>query len=340
MSDRKQNVLLTGATGFLGSHILKELRDHPTLNVIAACRSPERLPDWFGGEVRQGDLTDAAYREELFSGVDIVLHVGTWATFWGHSKLEKEKFFNVAKHLTDLSVVKGVKKFAVASTIAVVADKWQQGVDDFAPAQKSGFWPHLDYLIELDAHMQSIGSTQTNMTSMRLGHFVGEGNKLGVVPALLPRLKTFLVPWLNGGKNRLPLISGQDMAKAFVRFCETEQLQPYESFNICHKDRPTMREVVDHMSEVGRVPRPIFSVPFWAAYVFGWLMEALHPVLPGKAPFLTRSLIRVSEDRDPSIAYAKTKLGFVAKDDWRKQVKDSVGESQQAGFPWPALAQA
>lgn len=336
----KKKVLVTGATGFLGSHIIAALRDHKEFETVAACRTPANLPAWFVGEVRPGDLTDPTYRQDLFSDIDVVLHVGTWATFWGHRSEEKERFFDVACDLVNLAVRHKVDRFALASTVAMVGRRSIGEVDDFATPEKSGFWPHLDYLIDLDAYMQTKATAHTNFTNMRLGHFVGRGNKLGIAPALLPRLRTYMVPWLAGGTNRLPLVSGRDMARAFVRFCEATELKPYESFNICHDDAPTMREVVNDMSTLARVPKPLFSVPFWAAYVFGGLMEFLHPVLPGKAPFLTRSLVRVSEDRKPSIEYAKQKLGFMAQDDWRDALAESVQESIEFGMPWPALGQA
>lgn len=43
---------------------------------------------------------------------------------------------------------------------------------------------------------------------MRLGHFVGAGNQVGIVAALTPRLRTRLVPWIAGGGSRtLPLVA-------------------------------------------------------------------------------------------------------------------------------------
>jgi uncharacterized protein YbjT (DUF2867 family) len=67
-------VLVTGATGFLGSHTLAALRQRADVEIVAACRSPERLPDWFAGEVRRGDLTDPDYRASLVEDVDVICH--------------------------------------------------------------------------------------------------------------------------------------------------------------------------------------------------------------------------------------------------------------------------
>jgi UDP-glucose 4-epimerase len=65
-----QTVLVTGANGFVGSHILEALALRDDLRLVAACRDGKRLPDNFQGEVRQGDLRDPAYVKSLVRGVD------------------------------------------------------------------------------------------------------------------------------------------------------------------------------------------------------------------------------------------------------------------------------
>ncbi|MBZ0092538.1 MAG: NAD-dependent epimerase/dehydratase family protein, partial [Sulfuricellaceae bacterium] len=56
-----QTVLVTGANGFAGSHILAALAQRADVRVIAACRDKEKLPPGFAGEVREGDLADPSY---------------------------------------------------------------------------------------------------------------------------------------------------------------------------------------------------------------------------------------------------------------------------------------
>ena len=72
-------VLVTGATGFLGGHILDALGTHPDLTVVAACRTPSKLGSGFTGDVRVGDLTDPSYRRSVVHDIDVVCHAGTWA---------------------------------------------------------------------------------------------------------------------------------------------------------------------------------------------------------------------------------------------------------------------
>ena len=87
------------------------------------------------------------------------------------------------------------------------------------------------------------------------------------------------------------------------------------------------------IAEEAGTPLPWFSVPYWAGYLFGGLMEALHPVLPGKAPFLTRSLVYVSEDWFCATDHARERLGYRPETDWRDAVRESIEGQRSRGFP-------
>jgi nucleoside-diphosphate-sugar epimerase len=133
-----RTVLVTGATGFLGKAILAALRTRD-LRVIAACRNPLRLPHDFSGDVRVGDLTDPDYRVALVEGVDAICHAGTWGAFWGHAEAERRLFLEPALDLLDKASEAEVKRFLLASTVAVAARPAAgKPVSDDAPLSKPG----------------------------------------------------------------------------------------------------------------------------------------------------------------------------------------------------------
>jgi nucleoside-diphosphate-sugar epimerase len=335
---RRKRILVTGATGFLGRNILEALGARDDLEVIAACRNPRGLSTTFVGERRVGDLLDAKYRAAVVSGIDVVCHAGTWAAVWGHARKERSHFFDPTTDLVEQSIRAGVSRFLMSSSIVAAGPPRDGLLDDRAPGKHTGFWPHLDRIIDVEEFMRKNAGRGTTMVALRLGEFVGVGNTLGLVPALAPRLKTRLVPLIDGGRSRLPLIADADLGQAFLRAAVAPELDNFESFNICGTEFPSTREVFDFLSVEGSLPKAWYSVPKWGAYLFGWLMERLHPILPGKAPFLTRSIVYLAEDWPCAVERAEKKLGYRPQKNWRDAVGEAMRDLRQKGYPWPALA--
>jgi nucleoside-diphosphate-sugar epimerase len=259
---------------------------------------------------------------------------------WGHREHERTHFLDPALDLIEQAIQSGVGRFILASTVAIGApSRHGSPVDDFSPTRATGFWPHLDRLVDLDTAMRENSHRGTQMVTMRLGHFVGAGNQVGIVAALTPRLRTRLVPWIAGGGSRLPLAADTDLGQAFALAAVADGLDDFESFNICGPDFPTARDVIGFIAAETGFPQPWYSVPRPAAHAFGWLMERLNPVLPGSSPFLTRSLVHVAGDWFCSGDYAAKKLGYIPRKDWRTAVREALTELKGDGYPWPLLAQ-
>ena len=333
-------VLVTGASGFLGRNIVAALHAMPGVRIIRAARNPARLPPMQGVEDRIGDLLDADYRRELVKGVDVICHAGTWASMWGHRQLEQARFYQPTLDLIEQAIDQGVSRFIFASTMVIGArERHGRPHAHDSATRKTGFWPHLDCLIDLDGYMRDNARRGMQMVTLRLGHFVGSGNRLGMLPALVPRLKTWLVPWLNGGRARMPLVADEDLGQAFALAATASNLGDYESFNIAGTGFPALREVIHYIAEQTGVPRPLYAVPYSLGYGFGWLMETLHPLLPGSSPFLTRSIVHLCEDWYCPNDYAAEKLSYQPQKTWQQAVDEHLADLQQAGFPWPRLCQ-
>lgn len=341
MTSGNRKILVTGANGFLGKNILKAFAQHEDVELVAACRDKRKLPDWFQGEVREGDLRNPDYRNAVVHDIDVICHAGTWAAMWDHAKQEHDYFYLPTVDFIEKARTAGVKRFLMASTVAIAKPSDNNlANDDFSETAYTRFWPHLDYLIDVDTYMKRNANPGMQMITLRLGHFVGAGNTLGLVPVLVPRLKTWLVPWLAGGTRRLPLTADTDLGRGFVAAALAEELQAYESFNICGTEFPTTREVISFVTEKTGLPKPIYSVPYLAGYAFAWLMEKLYPVMPGKAPFLTRSIVHLAEEWVCTIDYAEQKLGYRPEKDWRTAMEEALAALKTNNYPWPYLSQA
>ncbi len=324
---RTTRVLVTGATGFLGRNILAALAARQDVTPIAACRTPDRLPSAFAGETRVGDLRDPEYRRTVVDAVDVVCHAGTWGAFWGHAELERRQFFEPNRDLIDQAIDRGVRRFVQTSTIAIAARPPARPDRRLRPDP-----PHRLLAPPRPTHRHRRPHAPSQRSRHPDGHHAPRAlRRCRQRPrdgaALVPRLRTRLVPWLASGRARLALVGGRDLGEAFALAATAERLDDYESFNICGPTSPSAREVIEFIADETGSPRPWFSVPYSAGYAFAWLMEKLHPVLPGAEPFLTRSLVHVSEDWDCPSDHAARTLGYTPREDWRDAVRASLTEA-------------
>ena len=319
----KKNVVVAGATGFAGSHVLEALADVENLHVIAVCRDRRNLIPGFQGEVREGDLRDAGFRAAAVQGADVLCNAMAWSSLWGNVANSRRLFLEPNLALIEAARTAGVKRYINTSTTSAAAP------DDSADPDSKGImrplWPHLCNVVRIENTLRDAASADFQIFNLRLGIFAGRRYALGVLPILVPRLKTHLVPWVAGGRTGLPIIDGRDIGRAFAYAVGVEGLAPYEGFNIVGPTVPTVREVIAFLHEEYSLPMPHFGVPFSIAYPFAWLMEKLDPILPWE-PLVTRSIVHLMEETGADNVKAERLLGYRPKHDWREAIRAQMQE--------------
>lgn len=319
----KTTILVTGATGFVGSHVLESLSTRADIQVIAACREPSRLLPEFSGEIRAGDLRDAAYLQDIVKGVDVICHAAAWTSLWGHAQESHELFLEPTLALIEAAQASGVKRFINTSTTSAAAPT--HSADAMNPGIPHPFWPHLCNVVAIENVLRAKASPTFQIVNLRLGIFAGRHYALGVLPILVPRLRTHLVPWVAGGRTSLPIIDGRDIGLAFTLAGTAKGLQAYESFNIVGPVVPSVRQVISFIHEEFGLPKPHFGVPFALAYPFAWLMEKLDPLVPWE-PLVTRSIIHLLEEVHANNERAEKYLGYRPLHSWQEAVRTQMEE--------------
>jgi nucleoside-diphosphate-sugar epimerase len=292
------------------------------LQPIAACRDAARLPAGYAGAVRCGDLRDPAYVDALLDGVDMVVHAAAWSSLWKHAAESRALYLQPSLALLQACVERGIGRFLFVSTTSAPGPEAHG--DAHAPGLQPAFWPHLANVSRIEAAMREQAGT-TTMVNLRCGLFAGERYGLGLLPILLPRLKTHLVPWVQGGRTGMPIIDGRDIGAAFRCALLAEGLAGYESFNIVGPEVPMVREVIGFLHAEFGYPQPHFSVPFPVGYAFAGLMERLDAVLPGE-PLVVRSIIHLLEETHATNAEAQRRLGYRPRIDWRDAIRAQLTE--------------
>lgn len=115
-------VLVTGATGFLGSHLCRRIaRDGHELTVFR--RSSSSTAELAGLELRHeiGDITDAEAVARAVSGQDIVIHAAAQLAYWGYQKQAQEKI-NVegTRNVVEACLRHQVKRLVHVSSVAAI----------------------------------------------------------------------------------------------------------------------------------------------------------------------------------------------------------------------------
>ena len=319
----KKTVVVAGATGFAGSHVLEALAKVDNLHVVAVCRDRQKLIPGFAGEVREGDLRDAAFRALAVQGADILCNAMAWSSLWGHAKPSRRLFLEPNLALIEAAKTAGVKRYINTSTTSAAAP--DHSADPDSKGVIRPLWPHLGNVVRIEDALRNAAGPGFQVVNLRLGIYAGRRYALGVLPILVPRLKTHLVPWVAGGRTHLPVIDGRDIGQAFACAVEAEGLAPYEGFNIVGPSVPTVREVITLLHEEYALPMPHFSVPFAVAYPFAWLMEKLDPVVPWE-PLVTRSIVHLMEETGADNSKAERLLGYRPAHGWREAIRAQMQE--------------
>ncbi len=318
-----KTILVTGAAGFIGQHTLKWLSSQKGIKLIAACRDRSKLIPEFNGEVREGDIRDDKYLAGLMKGVDVLVNAVAWSSLFRHKKQSAELFYQPNIKLIDQYLASNACRFINMSTTSAAAPKASK--DALSYGVPRSFWPHLVNLIKIENYLRQNASTEKTMVNLRMGLFVGEHYGLGILPILLPRLRTHLVPWVKGGKTELPLTDGRDLGQAMGLAALAEGLQCFEGFNIVGKEVPTARDVMLFLHKEFSYPKPHFSVPFWIAYPFAWLMEKLDRIVPWE-PLIVRTIVHLLENTYANNDRATAMLGYQPQHHWHDSVRRQIAE--------------
>lgn len=320
-----KTILVIGANGFVGSHTLRSLSQVNSIRLIAACRNKNKLDPKFQGEVREGDLLDSDYLSKLLKDVDVVCNAMAWTSLWSHSKQSRTLHYKPTIALINKFIQSDASRFIHISTTSAASP--ENSSDSMSRGINRNYWPHLCNVIDIENYLREAASAEKTMVNLRLGIFAGEHYSLGILPILIPRLKTHLVPWVAGGKTSLPMIDARDIGEALKCAATAEGLEGYESFNIVGKEVPSLREVIEFLHNEYHFPKPHFNVSFTVAYAFAWLMEKMNPLVPWE-PLITRSVVHLLEETNVSNDKAKERLNFLPQFHWQDAIRMQVNEMQ------------
>src|SRR5262252_2134585 len=129
--------LVTGASGFLGSHITRQLVARgDSVRVLLRASSNNRAIADLPLEYVTGDLRDSASLARALDGVSRVFHVAADYRLWAKRKRDiYDSNLGGTKNLLDAAKRAGVSQFVYTSTVATIAVDRPQHPNEFTDAR-------------------------------------------------------------------------------------------------------------------------------------------------------------------------------------------------------------
>jgi dihydroflavonol-4-reductase len=179
MFPTSSKILITGATGFLGSYILRKLSSEGYNNIVCIKRPDSSMEmtsgiadvDWV-----TGDIMDICFLDEIINGVDIIIHAAAIVTFDpGNFKKMITTAMDGTSNLVNAALDNQVSKFIHISSVAALGRRRKEETitenNIFSKSQYDTTYGLSKFLAEQEVwrgHAEGLNTTILN-PSMVLG---------------------------------------------------------------------------------------------------------------------------------------------------------------------------
>jgi len=302
---------VTGATGFLGSHVARVLSQQGAdLRLLVRPTSNLKNLEGLKAETATGDLRDAASLERAMSGCDTVFNVAADYRLWVRDPPEMYKS-NVdgTRAILDAARKAGVKRIVHTSSVATMGfNSKGHPADEDSPVSLADMIGHykrskfMSEQIALEAGCNGMHVVTVNPTTP-----IGERD---VKPTPTGRI---VVDFL---KRKFPAYVETGLNLVDVRECALghiaalEKGKPGERY-ILGGENLTLKQILDKLGGITGLPSPKIKLPYFFAFATGVVDEAITGRLMKKEPRATVDTVRMGRKKMfASSGKAERELGW------------------------------
>jgi len=311
--------LVTGATGFVGSHVARVLAEKGAeLRVLVRSSSNLKNIEGLNAERVVGDLRDADSLEKAMSGCDAVFHVAADYRLWVDDPEQMYKA-NVEGTRALLKAAKesGVRRVVYTSSVATMGfisnghladENSPVSLDNMiGPYKRSKFMAEQ---LAMEAGRKEMDVVTVNPTTPVGDHDIKPTPTGRIV---VDFLKKKFPAYVDTGLN---LVDVDECARGHVE--AFEKGQSGERY-ILGGENLTLKQILDKLGAITGLPSPTIKVPYVVALATGVVDEVFTGRIMGKEPRATIDAVRMGKKKMfVTSAKAERELG------WRQVTVDNA----------------
>jgi nucleoside-diphosphate-sugar epimerase len=318
-------ILVTGAAGFLGSHLTDLL--------MASGERPRvllRPGDGTGPlaeadvDVHWGDIGDRVAVEAAVSGVDRVLHCAARTGAWGAEREYVRTNVRALETLVRASLAAGVRRLVHVSSITVHGNDLGGEADESAPL-RAGPNPYSRSKVSAERVLQRmIREDDAPVTIVRPGWIYGprDGASFARLARMIERGRMVMV---GSGENYLPLIYVEDAARGVLLASESDQAVT-RCYLLVNDEPVTQWDFVSAIAAELRVPPPTKHIPYKLGLTLAAVAESVARLADTQRPppIMRYGIQLLGGENRFIISRARSELGFEPRVDLAEGVRRSV----------------
>ncbi len=297
-----KKILLTGASGYIGSHLMNKLKDN--YEIIAISRNIENKSNEQNVTWKAADLFDLNEITEVMEDIDIAIYLV-------HSMMPSAKLTQASFEDMDALLADNFAKAASYNKVQHIV--FMSGLIP----NTNELSPHLRSRLECE---QILGSYGVPVSTLRAGLIIGsKGSSYPILKKLVERLPGLLLPkWAYN--TTLP-VAIDDVIDGLYKIVERNPNEN-ESIDIGGPSHMTYKDLFKQTAEVldKRLPTidlpiiPIWLSKYWVKLISGVPKEMVYPLMDS----LIHDMIRNDENIVKDIS--------IGKIDYKESVRNALEE--------------
>ena len=304
-------VFLTGATGFVGSHVARAYAAAGAeLRLLTRSTSKLAAIEGMASEIVVGDLRRPEALRTALRGCEVLVHVAADYRLWVRNPQEMYAA-NVdgTRELLRMAREEGIAKVVYTSSVATMGFKSDGAiVDETTPVELGnmiGAYKRSKFMAEQEAIAAAKAGQHVMILNPTTPIGAGDAKPTPTGRIVVDFLNRKFPAYVDTGLN---LVDVSEVARMHV--VALERGTPGERY-ILGGENLTLKQILDRMATITGLPSPTIKVPHAVALAFAFFDEMITGRLLGKEPRATvEEVLMAKKFMFASSAKAERELGF------------------------------